>query len=645
MNKKLMSLTLAAVLAMGAACSCKKAFVDDDKNSGSSSNSSSVTPNTSGSTETAQNNSQTVDGNVDKVVSESPDDFAFNKSTSNKIIGKGSRVEVQGTGVDASGSVATISKSGNYIVEGSLSDGQIVVDLAKDDAGTVKIILNGMDFASSTGAALYVDDCEKVSVLIADGSSNKLTSTYSGADSLACVHSKQSIFVSADDKASGSLYISASTYEGLKSKDGIVIKGGNINVTSTKDNAIQGKDYVKIDGGKITANGGKHAIKASSSKTDMGFVYITGGELNLTGANDGIHAVGTVQVKDGTFKISASDDGISSESHITIDGGSFADITTQDKGINANGTITINGGNFNILKSDKCISADGDITINDGTLVLSPTATKSGESGSGHGITTKKLDDTGLRVGNVTINGGNIDITKSYEGIQGVVITINGGFTKIVSLDDAINASTGASQMGGGGFGRPGQWGPQTGSSSSTVPALIVNDGFVYAVAQGDGLDSNGEMKYKGGIVLVSQYGNANEPLDAGDGYEVEISGGVVVAVGTQGMARAPKSSQTAFFTTTSATANSVLAVNNSEGKNILAWKVPQAYQVITFSAPGLSTGTYTYITKATVSGKEYVDGSGFYYPAESVSGTGTDINLTAGSITSTSSNQGGRPW
>ena len=220
------------------------------------------------------------------------------------------------------------------------------------------------------------------------------------------------------------------------------------------------------------------------------------------------------------------------------------------------------------------------------------------------------------------------------------MITVKGGEIWVNSTDDSFNASDGSNSGPGGGWGpRPGQ---QT--TTTTTSALNFNGGFVYVKTTGDGIDSNGELNITDGVVLVSQSGGGNEPIDAGDGYEPRITGGVVIAAGSQGMASAPSVTQTAFFTSASGSANQVFAVNDSDGKNILAWKIPQAYQVITVSTSKMTTGNYSLITNATVKGDEYVSGSGFYYPATSATGSATTISTNNGQGTSTVSGGGFGP-
>lgn len=537
----------------------------------------------------------TSDGSDEVVVDvpESDDDYTLAsdessiayvhcKNTSFEVEGNASLVDIKTSGVKIE-----LKKSGTYYIDGTLDDGQIQVDA--DSTDVVKVVFNGVNLNCTTEAPFRVKDCSKTIVTIADGTTNTISDTKDNADS-AALYSKRYLAFNAGEKATGTLNVTANCADGIACTKQLVVSGGTFNVTSA-DDGIRGKISLVIHDGKFTVNAAGDGLKSNSETEGYGYV--------------------------------------------TIDKGTF-DITSTDEGIQAEGNLTIHDGTFNIKKSDKCLAALGDITINGGDFTLSPTATKSGEDGAGHGITVKKNDEE-IRTGNVTINGGKINITESYEGIQGVIITVNDGEIWVNSLDDAFNASNGTSQMGGGWGMRPGQQTTTT-TTSTTTPQLIFNGGFTYVKSQGDGIDSNGELNIKGGVVLVSQNGQANEPIDAGDGYEPKITGGVVIAAGSQGMASAPSTTQTAFFTSATGSANQVFAVNDSDDKNILAWKIPQAYQVITVSTSKMTTGSYFIITNATVNGDEYVSGSGFYYPATSATGTATTtIATTNGQCTSTS--------
>lgn len=607
-----------ALLLGASATGCKKAFENSDE---------TYDPSAGTETEDKVNNSEeNLDNVIEATIDESPDDYVFDLATANKITGKNSSVQVEGSGAEANGQETTITKSGCYLISGSISDGRITVDLDKEDKGVVKLILDNASVTSSTGAALKIKTCPKVSILLKDGTTSKLISTTT-ADTSAAIQSNQSIYLSAQSGKTGRLEVSSLRNHAIKTSDGIIIKSGTYTISSKQNDGIQAKDFIKIEDGNINISAYQHALKATSTKENKGFVYISGGNLTLLSqqpasedsGKDAIHAEGSINIIGGRITMQSGDDGISSGAHIVI----------------KNGT-------FDIQKSDKCICALGNITIDGGTFTLNPTTTKtSAESGSGHGITVKKTE-TGKRLGSVNINGGTINISNCYEGVQGVQVNINGGTLIINSLDDAINASEGGSQQPGGGFGgRPGMPGSKPGLPSGGNVGLYMKGGFVMVTSKGDGIDSNGELVIDNGILLVSQNGSGNEPIDAGDGYEPTINGGLVIAAGSKGMASAPNATQTALFADANGSANSILAINDSKGKNIVAWKVPQAYSVITMSAPELGSGKYSIITNATVSGTEHTKNTGLYYPADKATGTGTEISLSTGQMTSTSANRG----
>ncbi|MDR1589654.1 MAG: carbohydrate-binding domain-containing protein, partial [Oscillospiraceae bacterium] len=154
--------------------------------------------------------------------------------------------------------------------------------------------------------------------------------------------------------------------------------------------------------------------------------------------------------------------------------------------LKASGNLTITGDGSLTISSgaDDCINANGDITIDGGTLILST------------------QDDAVHSDAGLTINGGSVNILKSLEGLEAMVVTINGGDTRIAASDDAINASDGGTeevaaqnpQGGRGGFG----------GDMVNNPALSVNitGGGVRLYAGTDGIDSNGGIVISGGTVL-----------------------------------------------------------------------------------------------------------------------------------------------
>ena len=195
-----------------------------------------------------------------------------------------------------------------------------------------------------------------------------------------------------------------------------------------------------------------------------------------------------------------------------------------------------------------------------------------------------------------------------YRLLQG---DVGSGKTIVSSVDDGINVST-------------------TGGN------LNISDGFVYVRASGDGLDSNGNITISGGITVVSQTGGGNAPIDGGDGYKFTVTGSsaTVFAMGTSDMFNESKPSSTTIpyiCSTSLGSSSSSLGVNG-----IIGLSSPQTYAAAILISPNFTSGTsYSFTKNGTVSGTEYVSGSGVYFPA-TISG-GTSYSLTASTSSSSS--------
>ena len=70
------------------------------------------------------------------------------------------------------GRTAILTEEATYIVSGTLDDGMLVVDA--DEAAKLQIVLDNASITSSTSAALYVLEADKVFVTLAEGSQNAL---------------------------------------------------------------------------------------------------------------------------------------------------------------------------------------------------------------------------------------------------------------------------------------------------------------------------------------------------------------------------------------------------------------------------------------------------------------------------------------
>ena len=263
----------------------------------------------------------------------------------------------EGTGQDAhtpeeaaAHQVVHITQSGTYSLSGTLSLGQIAVDLGegakKDPSAVVTLVLNGVDITCQVAPAVIFynvyecgsDDADTATkdvdtsaaganVIIADGTVNNVRGSYvariyepdsvvlsadgtevEDADKLhkydAAFYSKRSMNVSGGEKGTGILGIQAEN-EGLDSELHLTINGGIISITSGNDGINTNEDGVSV----TTVNGGKLSI------------LVTG----ETGEGDGIDSNGWLVINGGTVIAAAcatsGDAGIDSDMGIHINGG------------------------------------------------------------------------------------------------------------------------------------------------------------------------------------------------------------------------------------------------------------------------------------------------------------------------------------
>lgn len=182
------------------------------------------------------------------------------------------------------------------------------------------------------------------------------------------------------------------------------------------------------------------------------------------------------------------------------------DVST--KGIKADNQITINGGAITINSYDDGIHTNNDVTLENNETALGNITINGGT------ITIHSNDDGIHADGTLIVNDGTINITYSYEGLEGNVVQVNGGNVSIISKDDGIN-----------GVGKSGE-------------SIVISGGTIYIVAGGDGVDSNSQSSYdgiliSGGNMVVISTGQADSSIDTERGYK--YTGGSILAIGRSG--------------------------------------------------------------------------------------------------------------
>lgn len=590
-----------------------------------------------GSTPTATSTATTQTSEATAVVisvnySSKDTDDTWDAAEATTITLGGDAVTVAGKGAAADGSTVTISAAGTYVVSGELTSGQIIVDAGDEDA--VHLVLDGASIACENDASIRIENADKVVLTLADGTENTVSD--SGAFDANDENAPTATIFSRDDltiNGSGSLTVTGQCGGGIACNDTLKIVNGTIAVTSAGD-ALKGKDGVAVKDGTITLIAGADGIESTNAEEDgKGYIAIEGGTLDITASLDGIQAQTSALISGGDITIVSG--GGSENSSYDSDSGDWgnwggndpfgqqqtSDTSTDSaKGIKAVADVTITGGTLSIDSSDDALHSGGSMTISGGDITIA-----SGDDGAHADVT-------------LTISGGSIDITQSYEGIESASITISGGETRLIAADDGVNTAGGNDDSSTSG--RPGQNNFGGGMSSGSNP-LVISGGYLYVVAAGDGIDANGPMIMTDGTVLVcGPTDNANGALDFAS---CDVSGGLLVAAGSSGMALAPDdtSSQYSVMVTLdqSQAADTLFSIISSDGEAIVSFAPVKQYVNVVVCSPDLAKGkTYTIVTGGNNSGNE-TDG---LYSGGSVSGGTEQDSFKVSAIVTTIGSAGG---
>lgn len=527
-----------------------------------------------------------------------------------QIVLAGDSITVDGAGVTVDGSTATIGAAGAYNISGALADGQIVVDSADEEP--VRLILNGVDIHNSTSAAINIANAAEAVIVLADGSENTITdgASYVFADPAddepnAAIFSKADLTISGN----GSLLVQGNYNDGIASKDGLVIASGDITVSAV-DDGIRGKDYVVVQDGALTVAAQGDGLKSDNEEdATKGYIAVESGVLDITAGGDAITAQTDVLISGGEFTLSSGGGS-----------GNWVDETTSAKGIKGLVNVTIDGGVITVDAADDAIHSNDGITINGGVLTLA-------------------TGDDGLHADStLTINDGEIRVTDSYEGIESAVIAINGGAIEVASSDDGINVAGGSD-----GSGMAPRMGPRGGQRQDAAAYtgdyyLYINGGVVVVDADGDGIDVNGAIEMTGGVVIVNgPTENMNGALDYDAGFT--ISGGVLAAAGSAGMAQAPGQSSSQYSLLlnfpSALPAGTLIHIQTAEGDDLLTMAPLKTFQSLAFSSPELGSGVdveiyYGGSVTGAAMGGVYEDGA--YTPGEEIASfTITNVVTTVG--------------
>lgn len=267
-------------------------------------------------------------------------DIVYYESGQGSDYGEGAEADEHDAEEAQAHTVVTIRSAGTYRLSGSLSQGQIAIDLgddAEDDPdAVVTLILDGVDVTCTVAPALIfynVYEC---------GSSDEETAASE-----------------VDTSAAGA---------------NVIIADGSVN---NFDGSHVARIYEPGTTDKLHKYDG-----AFYSKMSMNVSGETAGDgvLNITGDNEGLDTELHLTINGGVINIEAANDGINTNednvSVTTINGGTLnidAGLGSEGDGIDSNGWLVINGGSVFASAcaagGDSGIDASLEIVLNGGTVV------------------------------------------------------------------------------------------------------------------------------------------------------------------------------------------------------------------------------------------------------------------------------------
>ena len=404
---------------------------------------------------------------------------------------------------------------------------------------------------------------------------------------------------SADTSATSGVSIDGSTV--TISEEGVYIVSGTLTDGQIKVDADENaKVQIVLNGVDITS---KTSAAVYVKSADKVFITLAEGTENKLANGGSFTADGDINVDGAVF---AKDDiTFNGSGSLTVESPAGHGIVGKDDVKFAGGTYTITAAKHGVQANDSVRMTQSDVTITAGDdkdgVHVSDDDAETSESFfyMADGTLTIDSQDDGIHAdAEVIIEGGTIDITESYEGIEGLSIKISGGDITLTATDDGINAAGGGNSTSDRTFSDDDWMGGKGGGfdEGGTDGSIVISGGKIHVTAGGDGIDSNGSVEITGGYTVI-------EGPSQGDTSVIDfnstgtITGGTFIGTGGAGMAENFTSAEQGLIAVNvgNQSAGSSVTLKDSSG-SVIAETTPELdYAVVYVSTEDMTKGeTYT---------------------------------------------------
>lgn len=467
------------------------------------------------------------------------------------------------------------------VVKGKTEDGRLRIDSDVDYC----IVLDGVNLSSSHACALNSISKQKVSIIIGEGTENTLNDAeqYVFDDeeetSNGCINSLGALTITGN----GQLSVNGQAKHAIYAKKSITIKDGTVIIPSAVSDALHSGKNVNIEGGNLKLVG----MQGDGIDLDDNFTMTAGCiDMNITGeATKGIKCGKLLNIANGTITAVASGSLknkkgdlsyctiLKCDSSMTVSGGELHLVNNSSGGkcISVDHNLEIIGGTFYMETSgdgaeytnangeldyytSKCISADDSLCVLRGNIRCLSTGIGGKGIVGGKYVQIGQASDTEYQQEpTIMVETTNSSIVNDVEEDERY------GCPKAIKAGEYLNIYSGdihctTSGMGGEGI----ECGKEFYFYGGSLECNCFDDGInvgekleviggqIYCNStDNDGIDSNGSIYLKGGLVVAINQKEPNESIDS-ENAQLFLQGTVFIGIGS----RQPKvgSSTTPYY-------------------------------------------------------------------------------------------------